>query len=115
MVSRAVRVTRHRYLSHRYTRGQSSLTVLLLDPAVEQRIVASGARPLTLEEREQLWSAVEAEYKGRHAANVVILTDLQIRRALRSLLKPRFPGLPVLAYQELSPTLNIQPVARISL
>lgn len=111
----AVRVTRHRYLSHRYTRGQSSLTVLLLDPAVEQRIVASGARPLTLEEREQLWSAVEAEYKGRHAANVVILTDLQIRRALRSLLKPRFPGLPVLAYQELSPTLNIQPVARISL
>jgi flagellar biosynthesis component FlhA/Tfp pilus assembly protein PilF len=111
----AVRVSRHRYLSHKHTRGQSSLLVLLIDPAIEQRIIASGAQPLTLDERERLWSAVETEYKGAHAANLTILTDLQVRRALRTLLRPRFPGLPVLAYQELSSTLNIQPIARISL
>lgn len=110
----AVRISRNRYLSHKYTRGQSSLAVLLLDPAIEQRIVSSGTQPLTLDERERLWSAVEAEYKGAQNTSVCILTDLQVRRALRSLLRPRFPGLPVLAYQELSPTLNIQPVARIS-
>jgi type III secretion protein V len=111
----AVRVSRHRYISHKYTRGQSSLLVLLLDPAIERRILASGAQPLTLDERERLWAAVEAEYKGAHAAGVSILTDMQVRRAVRTLLRPRFPGLPVLAYQELSPTLNIQPLARISL
>jgi type III secretion protein V len=110
----AVRVSRHRYISHKYTRGQSSLLVLLLDPAIEQRIMASGAQPVTLDERERLWAAVETEYKGADAANLCILTDMPVRRALRILLRPRFPGLPVLAYQELSPTLNIVPKARVS-
>jgi type III secretion protein V len=44
----------------------------------------------------------------------VILTTLESRRPLRRLIDVEFPHLAVLSYQELSPDLNIQPIARIS-
>ena len=41
-------------------------------------------------------------------------STIEVRAILRDLLKYEFPTLAVLAYQELSPNLNIQPIARIS-
>ena len=41
--------------------------------------------------------------------------DMEIRRYFRKLVELEFPHLAVLSYQELSPEMNIQPIARISL
>ena len=48
------------------------------------------------------------------AQNPVILTSTAVRRKLRRMLVHEFPRLAVLSYQELSPDMNIQPLARIS-
>ena len=49
------------------------------------------------------------------AQRPVILTSMDIRRYVRKLLEYEFnPPFSVVSYQELSPELNIQPVARIS-
>jgi type III secretion protein V len=48
------------------------------------------------------------------AQNPVLLTSMDIRRTLQKLIEPDFPNLAVLSYQELSPEMNIQPIARIS-
>ena len=40
---------------------------------------------------------------------------MEIRRYFRKLVELEFPHLAVLSYQELSPDMNIQPIARISL
>ena len=40
---------------------------------------------------------------------------MDIRRAVQRMLYCEFPRVVVLAYQELSPDMNIQPIARISM
>ena len=44
----------------------------------------------------------------------VVLTTFEVRRRLRWLIEREWPRLAVLAYQELSPDMNIQPIVRIS-
>jgi len=43
----------------------------------------------------------------------VVLVSPDVRRAVRSLVAPRFPAVPVLAYEELPPELPVRPVGRI--
>jgi pyruvate dehydrogenase E1 component beta subunit len=50
---------------------------------------------------------------GGHVKLPVVLTTLSVRRAVRQLLAERHPQLAVLCYQELTPELNIQLIARI--
>ena len=113
--SEAVRLFSKKYISYKYTRGSSSLSVFLMDPQIEKRL-SQFDDPLTDEEKSRLIEAVEKEFKG--AVNVVqtttILTSMEVRRALREVLKRKFPNLVVLSYQELAPETNIQPIARIS-
>ncbi|GEM_PF-2017747 len=111
-----VRTSLKKYISHKYTRGQSTLVVYLLDPDIERRIGDIGAQPLTAEEREEFREAFSLEF-GRlpsTSQNGAVLTSMDIRRTVRKLIQADFPYLAVLAYQELSPEMNIQPVARIS-
>ena len=44
----------------------------------------------------------------------VLLTTMNVRARLRREIKDKFPYLAVLSYRELSPDMNIQPIARIS-
>jgi type III secretion protein V len=45
----------------------------------------------------------------------VLLTSMDIRRYVRRLIEPEFYDLPVLSYQELTPEITTQPIARIKL
>ena len=102
-----------KYISYKYTRGQSTLLVYLIDPQIETRLITS-AQPLNLTERGQLILGVLNEVQHVPEPTSVILTTIEVRRLLRKLLEKEFPWLAVLSYQELSPDLNIQPLARIS-
>jgi hypothetical protein len=103
-----------RYISHKYTRGQSTLIVYLLDPQFEERL--AQARPLTPDEINRVSIALQREMPStRHTpSSPVILTTQECRGRLQKAIYHEFPKLAVLSYQELSPEMNIQPVARIS-
>ena len=111
-----VRMNLKRYISHKYTRGGNTLVVYLLDPKIEKRIADVRAQPLTEDEHEKLRAATDKEVGSLPptAASPVLLTTFEVRRALRKTIEREFPRLAVLSYQELSPDLNIQPIARIS-
>ncbi len=88
------------------------------DPAIEKRIGNVPAEPLTSEESAELKEAVRLEVGSLPptAQNPpVLLTSMDVRRVMRKLIEKDFPRLAVLSYQELSPDMNIQPIARISL
>ncbi len=111
-----VRTALKRYVSHKFTRGNATLIVYLIDPEIERRIGNIGAQPLTDDEKTRLMAAISEEVGGLPptAQTPVLLTSMDIRRTLRKLIETSFPNLAVLSFQELSPDLNIQPIARIS-
>ena len=86
-----------------------------MDPKFEERL--SDPRPLTESELCKLLDAVSTEVGSMPptAQNPVVLTTALIRYRLRKALRGAFPRLSVLSYQELTPDMNIQPIARISL
>jgi len=124
MLTEYVRNALKRYISHKYTRGGNTLVVYLLDPQIEETIRSSiqhtqSGSYLALEPEitQEILTAVRNEVGNLPptAQNPVILTTMEIRRYYRKLVELEFPHLAVLSYQELSPDMNIQPIARISL
>jgi type III secretion protein V len=125
MLTEHVRSSMKRYISHKYTRGSNTLVVYLLDPQIEEAIRSaikhtSAGSHLALEPdlAAEIISAVRHEcgHLPPTAQRPLILTAMDIRRYVRKLLEYEFmPPFSVVSYQELSPELNIQPVARITL
>jgi len=124
MLTEYVRAALKRYISHKYTRGQSTLIVYLLDPQIEETVRSSvqhtsSGSYLALEPEitQEILAAVRNEVGNLppSAQQPVVLTTMEIRRYFRKLVELEFPHLAVLSYQELSPEMNIQPIARISL
>jgi type III secretory pathway component EscV len=113
-LAECVRMTQKRYISHKYTRGQSTLVVYLVDPEIESRL--RDARPLDAAEQMTLNEAFDSEIGNLPptAQTPVVLTTSSVRQRLRRAVRPAFPDLVILSYQELSPEMNIQPIARIS-
>jgi type III secretion protein V len=124
MLTEHVRSALKRYVSHKYARGTNTLVVYLLDPQIEDAVRSSIKRTsagthLALEPdiAQEIVQAVKNEcgHLPPTAQRPVILTSMDIRRYVRKLLEYEFnPPFSVVSYQELSPELNIQPVARIS-
>lgn len=114
-----VRTGMKNYISHKYTRGQRTLIVYLLAPDIEQRLEAAleNERGLPQETADGIRRAVRTEIgtPSPDAAIPALLTTINVRAILRRCIAAEFPRLPVLAYQELSPVLNVQPIARLTL
>ncbi|NHF58042.1 FHIPEP family type III secretion protein [Flavobacteriaceae bacterium TP-CH-4] len=114
-----VRSTMKDYLTHKYSRGGNTLVVYLLDPAIEEMVETSITenQRLSVADQDKLVKALELELGNLSptAQNPVLLTYTAIRSTLKELLRQRFPRLAVVAYNELAPTINIQPIARISM
>lgn len=106
-----------RYISHKYARSQNTLVAYLLAPEIEAKLHEAQGQQLPEAERKEIIDAVYIEVGNLpHNASVpVILTNYEIRRHFRKLIEVEFPRLAVLSYQELSPDMNIQPIATISL
>lgn len=52
---------------------------------------------------------------GQQPHKPVLLTSIDIRRFMRKIIEVDLYELPVLSYQELTPDISVQPLARISL
>jgi hypothetical protein len=109
-----VRASMNRYISHKYTRGANTLVVYLLETDLEARLALPVA--LSPQDHASLLQAVgnEVGTLPPTTQNPVILTTASIRRRLRREIAAAMPYLAVLSYQELSPDMNIQPIARIT-
>ncbi len=112
----AARRALRRHLGHALA-GEGPLGALLLDPAAEEAVRgALTGESLAMDPRiaAALLEALAAELRA-HQEPPVLLTSPDVRRALRGLVAPRFPRLPVLAYEELPPELPIRPLGRVAL
>jgi type III secretion protein V len=105
-----------RHIAHRWA-SEGPLLALLLDPAAEAALrdaLAGEHAALDPESATGLLGRIEAEL-GASPGTPVLLAASDLRRALRNLVAPRFPRLPVVSYDELPPELPIRPVGRIAL
>jgi len=119
-----VRSNLKRYISFKYAEGKNVLVVYLLDPEIEdlvsgsiQRTTTGNYLALDPDTTQDILHTFRQEFGNLPptAQRPVIVTDMEIRRYVRRLVEMDFESLNVLSYQELSPELNIQPIARISL
>jgi hypothetical protein len=101
-------------LSEKLARGTGTLVVYLLDPQIERRLGASSE--LSAQDREKLVAGVQAEaaHLPPTAQVPVLLVASDVRARLQQALFPELRHYMVSSHDELTPQLNVQPVARIT-
>lgn len=124
LLTEYVRSSLKRYISYKYSLGQTVLSVYLLDPEIEDMI--RGAIKQT-SAGSYLALDPDSVHLILHAMRGVIvptppggqppvlLSAIDVRRFTRKLIEGDFPDLPVVSYQEIVPEIRIQPLGRVQL
>lgn len=98
------------------------LKVLLLERSLEDLLRSSctestNGKAITLPQNEskKLIVNITNELRKQSEQNIILVTTNDMRRSLRNLIKNDIFSLPVLSYEELTETITVLPVARISI
>jgi type III secretion protein V len=119
-----VRVALKRHISHKHSSGQNLLPAYLLAPPVEDAVRSairqtSAGSYLALDPKlsKQIVEAVKTTVGDLSTSpqRPVLLTSMDIRRYVRKMIEAELYELPVVSYQELTPEINIQPLARVEI
>lgn len=113
-----LRATLKRYLSHKMSRGGARLRCVLFDAALEAAVVKGHAKrtEVTSGLRDAMAAASVREAMAEpEGESPILLTTRAARPRLAAWLKWEFPDLAVLAYEELSPDMDVRPLARAHL
>ncbi len=113
-----------RQISHKYSGDNKELSAVLLDVGVEEMIrkaVKKGpaGNYLALDPNlsrhfiESIKSALDDV--ADQVKNPILITSVDIRRYISTLVQPYIHDLPVLSYQELTPEVLVRPVGRINM
>jgi type III secretion protein V len=113
-----------RYISYKYSLGQSVLSVYILDPEIEDMVrgaikQTSAGSYLALDPDsvqlilQAIRNVVTPPPVGGQPP--VMLTTIDVRRFVRKLIEMEFPELAVVSYQEIVPEIRIQPLGRIQI
>lgn len=124
LLTEYVRSSLKRYISYKYSLGQSVLSVYLLDPEIEDMVrgaikQTSAGSYLALDPDSvqlilhSMRNTIQPTPAGGQPP--VLLTAIDVRRFVRKLIEGEFPDLPVVSYQEIVPEIRIQPLGRIQL
>lgn len=124
LLTEYVRSSLKRYISYKYSQGQSVLSVYLLDPEIEDMVrgaikQTSAGSYLALDPdsvqliSQAMRSTILPTPAGGQAP--ILLTAIDVRRFVRKLIEPEFPEVSVVSYQEIVPEIRIQPLGRIQL
>lgn len=124
LLTEYVRSSLKRYISYKYSLGQSVLSVYLLDPEIEDIIrgaikQTSAGSYLALDPDSvqlilhSLRTTIQPTPAGGQPP--VLLTAIDVRRFARKLIEGEFPELSVISFQEIVPEIKIQPLGRIQL
>lgn len=124
LLTEYVRSSLKRYISYKYSLGQSVLSVYLLDPEIEDMVrgaikQTSAGSYLALDQDsvQLILHAMRNSIKPTPAGGQppVLLTAIDVRRFVRKLIEGEFPELSVVSYQEIVPEIRIQPLGRVQL
>lgn len=124
LLTEYIRSSLKRYISYKYSQGQTVLSVYLLDPEIEDLVrgaikQTSAGSYLALDPDtvqmvlQAMRNTITPTPPG--ASPPVMLTAIDVRRFVRKLIEMEFPDLPVVSYQEIVSEIRIQPLARIQL
>ena len=115
MLTEYVRSALKRQISYMYSKGQNMLPAILMEPQVEETIRKAIRQTSDPQSSQRILDAVETA-AGRYrksSQKPVLMVSMDIRRYVRRLIEPKFYELPVMAYQEVTPEISVQPIARI--
>ncbi len=124
MLTEYVRLGLKRLLSHQHADPSGALRAFLLDPAIEEAVRSSVQQTakgsyLAVEPgvSQDILTAVGGQLAQLPAdePSPVVLTSSELRRYIKRLLEVDHPQLPVLAFTELMPTIDVRLIARIEL
>jgi len=124
LLTEYVRSSLKRYISYKYSQGQSTLSVYLLDPEIEDMVrgaikqtSAGSYLALDPDSVQMILHSMRNTIVPTPAGGQppVMLTAIDVRRFVRKLIEGEFPDLPVVSYQEIVPEIRIQPLGRIQL
>lgn len=124
LLTEYVRSSLKRFISYKYSLGQSVLSVYLLDPEIEDMVrgaikQTSAGSYLALDPDSvqlilhSMRNTIQPTPPGGQPP--VLLTAIDVRRFVRKLIEGEFPELAVVSYQEIVPEIRIQPLGRIQL
>lgn len=124
MLTEYVRSALKRQISYMYSKGQNMLPAILMDPSVEETIrkairqTSAGAFLALEPEVTQKFVKAVADAAGKYQHSTqkpVIMASMDIRRYVRRLIEAEHYELAVVAYQEITPEISVQPLNRIRL
>jgi type III secretory pathway component EscV len=113
-----IRAGLRRGISAKLARGTTTLVTYLLDSAIENTFLAAGGVDgLNENETDRILEAFGAELGHLPSTAQVpsVLTTADIRPIVRAVIAQEYPKVAVVAHEEISPDINVMPVARISL
>jgi len=124
LLTEYVRSSLKRYISYKYSQGQTVLSVYILDPEIEDMVrgaikQTSAGSYLALDP-----DAVQLILQGVRTTvappppggqTPVLLTAIDVRRFVRKLIEMEFTDISVVSYQEIVPEIRIQPLGRVQL
>ncbi len=124
LLTEYVRSSLKRYISYKYSQGQSVLSVYILDPEIEDMVrgaikQTSAGSYLALDPDsvqlilQGVRNTVAPPPPGGQSP--VILTAIDVRRFVRKLIEMEFTDISVVSYQEIVPEIRIQPLGRIQI
>lgn len=124
LLTEYIRSSLKRYISYKYSQGQTMLSVYLLDQEIEDMIRAaikqtSAGSYLALDPDSvqlilhAMRSTIAPTPPGGQPP--VLLTAIDVRRFTRKLIESDYPEMPVVSYQEIVPEIRMQPLGRIQL
>ncbi len=124
LLSEYVRSSLKRYISYKYSQGQSVLSVYILDPEIEDMVrgaikQTSAGSYLALDPDsvqlilQGVRNTVAPPPPGGQPP--VLLTAIDVRRFVRKLIEMEFTDIAVVSYQEIVPEIRIQPLGRIQI
>lgn len=124
MLTEYVRGALKRQICYMHSRGQNMLPAILMDPSVEETIrkairqTSAGAflalDPDTTRRLMQEVNTAAGKYQTQ-TQKPVLMASMDIRRYVRRLIESEQYGLAVVAYQEVTPEISVQPVNKIRL
>lgn len=122
LLTEHLRAALKRQISHQFADRQLMLAAYLISPEGED-VIRNGIRQTSMGSYLALDAAVTSDILERIRAVVgdlaaithkpVILTSMDIRRYVRKMIEEDLYEVAVLSYQELSPEISVQPLARI--
>jgi len=124
LLTEYVRSSLKRYISYKYSMGQTILSVYLIDPEIEDMVrgaikqtTAGSYLALDPDSVQLILHAMRGIIVPTPPGGQlpVLLTAIDVRRFVRKLIEGEFPDLPVVSYQEIVPEIRTQPLGRIQL